>query len=544
MLASAEEKTDKPAEEGEHAPAQITRRAGIVGAGTLVSRVLGLGRDQVLAFAFTVSQTDAFWIAFTIPNLLRQLVAEGAVQSAVIPVLAQVREKEGEARAKSFFQAIRGLSTLVLLVLTALGMFFAPQLVELFATGFKHSPEQFERTVTLTRWLFPYLLTIGTVALGVAALNTYRRFVVSSFAPALLNVAFIACALGLSGVLAIHGYDPILSMALGALLGGVLQMIAQWPSLAAIGYASPPRFALRDPAVREVLRRMGPVCIGLGIYYIDVIIGRRLLSDLGEGPVSYFNFALRLCDFPQGIFVMALQAATLPSLAALVAKKDERGTAESFAYGMRLALFVGLGASAMLVALAHPIVVMLFQRGKFSALQAEQTALALMAQGAGIWMVACVRQLVTVFYATGDTRTPVVVSALDLVSFIAVAMLLKGSFGHVGISIAVSCASLVQMSLLWWQVKRRLPALENRPIALSALKNGSAALLAGVSSWAVSDVLASALGPGAWARLVPGMAGIFVFCAVFFTLLALLKSEEFSALSGPLLRRLKRRRAA
>lgn len=534
MSASTEEKPGN----SEHAPAQITRRAGIVGLGTLASRVLGLGRDQVLAAAFSAAQTDAFWIAFTIPNLLRQLVAEGAVQSAVIPVLAEVRAKEGDVRARSFFQSLRGLSTVVLVALTGLGVLFAPQLVSVFASGFKNSPEQFERTVTLTRWLFPYLLTIGTVALGVAALNTHRRFLVSSFAPGLLNVAFIVCGLGLSGILAASGLDSVLSMAFGALLGGALQMVAQWPSLAAIGYASPPRFAFGDPAVREVLRRMGPVCIGLGIYYVDVIVGRRLLSDLGEGPVSYFNFALRLCDFPQGIFVMALQAATLPSLAALVAKKDERGAADAFAYGLRIALFVGFAASALLFALAHPIVVLLFQRGKFSALQAEQTALALMAQGAGIWMVACVRQLVSAFYATGDTKTPVVVSACDLLAFITAAVLLKDSLGHVGISLAVTCASAVQMSLLWWRVKRRLPGLQHRPVAISALKNGSAAILAGGVSWAAADFVAAHLGQSPWERAVPGTIGVAAFCTAFFTLAHLFKSEELQALAGPLLRRM------
>ncbi|MCA9639187.1 MAG: hypothetical protein KC492_00800, partial [Myxococcales bacterium] len=278
LAAVAETATADDAEaktSGDEERRQITGRAGVVAAGTLASRGLGLVRDQVLAGIFTRAETDAFFVAFLLPNVLRQLLAEGAVQTAVLPVLAETREKQGEAEARRFFRAMRGLSLTILVVVSVAGVLGAPYLVELFAGGYHQYPGQFERTVTLARWVFPYIFFMGTAALGVAALNTYRRFVATSFAPALLNVAFIFFALALPGWLGASGYERILAMAFGALIGGVLQVIAQWPSLRAIGYFERPSFDFRHPGVRQALKRMGPVLIGVGVYYVDVILARR-----------------------------------------------------------------------------------------------------------------------------------------------------------------------------------------------------------------------------------------------------------------------------
>src|SRR6185503_15612204 len=209
-------------------------------AGTLFSRLLGLVRDQTIAAVFSRGVTDAFFVAFTIPNVLRQLLAEGAVQSAVLPVLTKTREEQGEAEAKRFFRATRGLSLSVLLATSLLGVLLAPQLVELFAAGYSQLPGQTERTVSLTRWVFPYIFFMGTAALGTAALNTNQRFVATSFAPGLLNVAFIVCSLTLPGWLLATGYDGAMALAIAVLVGGVLQVVAQWPSLRAIGYFERP----------------------------------------------------------------------------------------------------------------------------------------------------------------------------------------------------------------------------------------------------------------------------------------------------------------
>ncbi len=525
-MTSSESRALEASRKDEHRA--ITGRAGIVALGTLVSRIFGLGRDLVLAALFTRPETDAFMIAFTIPNTLRQLLAEGAVQTAVLPVLTKTRETEGDAAARRFFAAMRGLSLAVLAVVSVLGVVFARPLVELFATGFHDEPGQFERTVTLTRWLFPYIVFMGTAALGAAALNAAKRFVVTAFAPGLLNVACIASALALTPWLRATGNEPILAMAWGALAGGVLQMVAQWPSLSKIGYFDRPRFDLAHSQVRVVLKRMGPVLLGLGIYLVDVVIARRFLSEFGVGAQTYFGFALRLCDFPQGIFVMAIQTAALPSLAALAARGDDDALESTYAFGVRLALFVALAATALYVVLAEPIVALLFQRGQFGATATHETARALVAQGLGIWTVALVRQLVAVYFAVGDTRTPVLVSLLDLIAFIVLAVVLGKSLGHVGIGLAVTGSSFVQMSLLFLWLRRHLKSRRFGEIARSAAKTLAAAV-AGAALGVLASRFALRIAAGSFAEhAAPGIAGALVFLVAFFVAARLLGSDELA----------------
>ena len=514
---------------GQQERQQIARRAGVVAAGTLASRMLGLVRDQVMAAMFSLAVTDAFTIAFLLPNVLRQLLAEGAVQSAVLPVLSATREREGDAATKRFFAAVRGLSLCLLTLVTVLGIVFAPLLVDLFAPGFREQPGQFERTLSFTRGVFPYLFFMGTAALGVAALNSYHRFAAAAFAPLLLNVAFVALALAMPAWLVQRGYDPGLALVCAALVGGVLQVLAQWPSLAKIGFLTRPSLEFGHPGVREVLRRMGPVLIGTGVYYVDTLLARRFLSELGEGAPSYFNWALRLCDFPQGIFVMALQSAALPSLARLAAKQDGDELSRTFSFGLRLALFVAVPATALCMVLAEPLVVLLFQRGAFDANSAHETGRALVAQAAGIWLVAAVRQLVAVYYAFGDTRTPVVVASLDLLAFIAAALLLRGPFGHVGVSLAVSCASAVQAGLLWWWLKRHLKQRRTAEILSSFARIVVAAAIAAAAAWAVARLFS--------ALQLRAVIGSAVFALSYFAAALLLRCRELEVVSARLRRR-------
>jgi putative peptidoglycan lipid II flippase len=499
------------AEEGKRERGQLVARAGVVAIGTLASRVLGLVRDMVLAALFDRDATDAWWVAFTIPNALRSLLGEGAIASAVVPVLSEKLAKEGDDAARSFFARVRGASLVALVVVTAGGMLFARPLTEFFATGYHDRPGEFERTVALTRTVFPYIFFMGTAALGMAALNANRRFAVAAFAPGLLNVALIAAALA-APVLAAR--DPVHVLAYGALAGGLLQVVAQWPALRRIGYASRPRFVL-DADVRAVLRRIAPLTLGIGIYYVDLILSRRFLSELGTGAQSYFSWAMRLCDFPQGIFVMALSTAALPSLSTLAAKGARGEMARTWAHGMGLAMFVAIPASAAVVALGEPLVVALFQRGAFDAVAAHETARALAWQGGAIWTVAAVRQTVPALYALGDTRTPVVVSALDLGAFIALALLLRGPMGHVGISVAVAGSSAVQMVLLLVGLRRRLGTLEERLLVGSAARTLGASGLAAVAGWGTATLVAPDGPSGALRRSLPGVAGMTVFVGVF-----------------------------
>jgi putative peptidoglycan lipid II flippase len=535
---------DGPRSEREGAERRsIATNAGIVGAGTLMSRLLGLVRDQTIAAVFSRGVTDAFFVAFTIPNVLRQLLAEGAIQNAVLPVLVNVREREGEDAARRFFRAIRGISLLALLAVTAAGVGFAPVLVDLFAGGYADVPGQLERTVLLTRWVFPYIVCMGTAALGSAALNTHGRFVATSFAPGLLNISFVAFALVLPGLLGARGYDTGLALAFGALAGGVLQVVAQWPSLRRIGYLEAPLFDLRHPGVREVLRRMGPMLFGIGVYYIDVLLARRFLSELGLGAQSYFTWAMRLCDFPQGIFVMALQAAALPSLARLAARGEMDELGRTFAFGMRLALFVAIPATALFVGLSEPLVVLLFQRGEFGAESATETARALVAQGAGVWLIAAVRQLLGVYYAVGDTRTPVLVAAVDLVVFVALALALRGPMGHVGVSWAVTGSGAVQALLLLVFAGRHVPSLRAGDVLVSLARVLVASAIGVVAGRAVAGALAPGPDAGGLARALPGLAGAVAFGVLFLLAAALMRSPELGTLGRELARRLGRRRS-
>jgi putative peptidoglycan lipid II flippase len=523
--------------EGQVERAKLVGRASVVGAGTLLSRLLGLGRDMALAALFTREETDAFFVAFTIPNALRQLLGEGAVSSALVPVLSQKLAQEGDDAAKSFFARARGASLVALVLVTALGMLGARVLADLFASGYRDRPEEFERTVAMTRLVFPYIFFMGTAALGMAALNAKRKFAVAAFAPGLLNVAFLVAAFLLPSRLAAAGVDRAYAMCFGALLGGALQVIAQWPALRRIGYAARPVFDLADPGVREVLRRIAPMTFGIGVYYIDLVLSRRFLSELGTGAQSYFSWAMRICDFPQGIFVMALSTAALPSLSTLAAKGEKTELALTFAHGMRLALFVAIPASVALVCVGHPLVVLLFERGQFSALASAETARALAWQGGAIWTVAAVRQTVPVFYALGDTRTPVVVSALDLCAFIALAVWLKGPLGHVGISVAVAGSSGVQMLLLLAGLRRKLGRVGLSGIISSSLRTLLASLVAGAAAWGAASWMAASVGErSAW----PGLAAAVVFATAFVLAAWGARSSELRGLLAGVRRRLAR----
>ena len=272
-------------EAAQHERRSLLARAGIVGAGTFLSRLLGLGRDMALAAVFTRGETDAFFVAFTIPNALRQILGEGAVSGAVVPVLAGKLAKPGpdaEADAMRFFARVRGASLVMLTIVTAAGMVFARPLCELFASGYHQRPDEFDRTVDLTRVVFPYIFFMGTAALGMAALNAKRKFAVAAFAPGLLNVAFLIATFTLPPLLVANDLDRSYAIAIGALLVGLLQVVARWPALRAVGFHGRPVLDFRDPGVRDVLRRIAPLTFGIGVYYVDLVLSRRFLSELPD----------------------------------------------------------------------------------------------------------------------------------------------------------------------------------------------------------------------------------------------------------------------
>jgi putative peptidoglycan lipid II flippase len=518
---------------------RIVGRAGVVGVGTLFSRLLGFARDAVIAALFPLRDTDVFWAALAIPTAFRGLFAEGAVSSAVVPVLSERLATGGDEAARAFFARARGISLIALLVTTVLGIVFAPALTSLFAGGYSDS-DKLTLTTTMTRVMFPYLFFLGTAALGLAALNAKGRFAVAAFAPALFNVGIVAAAFGLRGVFAAHGIEPSLSIAIGATVGGALQVVAQLPALRKLGYLSRPILDLSDPHVRAMLRRIGPMAFGLGVYYIQIALSRRFLSEMGDGRMSYFNWGARLCDLPQGIFVMAISSATLPSLATFAAKGELDELVTTWSHGMRLALFVAVPCSVAFIAIGEPIVALVFERGHFSSEASHETARALAWQGGAIFSGAAARQLVPAFYALGDTRTPVIVSVASLVAFVVLSYLLSAPLGHVGISIGVAGSSVVQTTLLAFAFRRRMGRLNGGEIARSAGKVVIASAVAAIVSAVVATFLVRTL-PGRLGRSLPGVVAIIAFGVLFVVSAKVLRARELHEMMAPIRRRLGRR---
>jgi putative peptidoglycan lipid II flippase len=511
-------------------------RAAIVAAGTLASRLLGLLRDIVLAACFRREETDAFFVAFTIPNALRQILGEGAISGAVIPALSKELDTKGEAEAQSLFAKIRAVSLLALLVTSAAGCLLAFPVTMLFASEARVHPGQFERTAELTRTVFPYLFFAGSTALGAAALNASKKFGIAAFAPALLNVGFLICAIGLPSYFKARGIDPAQAMVAGALLGGVLQVAVQLPALQKAGYLKRPQLDLRDARVTGILKRIAPMFLGTGVYYIDLILSRQFLAGLPQGSQSYFTWASRLVDFPQGIFVMAISTAALPSLSLLAAKEDKSELRSTFAYGMRLSLFVAIPCSVVLIALGEELVTLLFAHGAFGRQDAAETARSLWFQGGAIFAVTGVRQATSAFYALGDTKTPVWISIADLMVFLVLAIALRAPLGHAGVSAAVGGSSLAQMVLLLWFLRKPMGGIAGKEVLSSASKVVFASLLAGLSAYGASGWL----GRGALGAIV----GMFAFSVVFLLAAYGAKCTELDAILLGLKKKLARRRTS
>jgi len=467
----------------------MARSASVVGLFTLASRILGLIRDAVVAAYYPKADTDAFFIAFRIPNVLRRLTGEGALTVAFIPVFTEYLGRRGEDEARGMLASTLGLALLVMAGLSALGTALAPWVVHAFAYGFVG--DQYTLAVLLTRIMFVFLLTTGLTALSMGVLNTRRHFAAPALAPALLNaviISFVVAGTPLSGR---AGLPPIVALAVGVVAGGAAQVVLQLPFLRRKGMLVGPRFDWRHPGVRRVGALMLPAVFGLAIYEINTIIAGQFASFLPEGSISYLYYAGRLIEFPMGIFVVALATVAMPSLSSHAAAGDTAALKETYRYALRMALFIILPATAGLAALAEPITSVLFQRGQFTHAMATQTALTLLGFLVGMWAGAGVRQTVPVFYALQDTKTPVKVAALSLVVYVATALLLYRRLATFGLALAVSLSSVANFSVLLLLLRVRLGRLGLRRITTSGFK----ALVASAGCAAVAWLVAR---PGDW----------------------------------------------
>lgn len=450
---------------------RLAKSAAVIGAGILSSRVLGLVREMVIARTFDKSVTDLFFVAFTIPNALRQVVGEGAVSGAFVPVFTEVEAREGKTGSATFAADLYGTMLVLLLGLSTLGVLCAPALIWAYGDGY----EGWRRDlgVTLTRWVFPYILFAGLGAVAMGALNARRRFAAPAFAPAMLNVAVISAALLLAPQMQRWGMQPVTSLCVGALLGGVLQLLFVVPVLRREGLPLLPRFR-QSPHVRKCFRLMVPLLAGMGVYQLNIVLSRRFASELQVGAQSYLYYAQRLTDVPLAVFSIAIASAALPTLASLRAAGNHQAVETTFLRALRLSLFVALPSAAVLIVLAEPLIALFLEGGPFGALETEQTAAALLPYGIAIAAVAVLRVTLPVFHAYNDTKTPVLASAANLAVFVAGSLLLMPSLAHVGIAVAAALASFIQLAALLVLLKRKIPTLSLLPLAPFALRLGVA----------------------------------------------------------------------
>ena len=445
---------------------KILRATFIVGGGTFISRIFGYIRDMVVASFFgTGMAADAFFVAFRLPNLLRRLIGEGSMTVSFIPVFTDYVKKGNRREIEHFLASCFSLLICLLLMVSAAGVLLAPYLVRLIAPGFIRFPEKFALTVSLTKIVFPYIFFISLVAFSMGILNTYRVFFPPSFSPVLLNLSMIGSVIFLYRFF----HPPIYTLAVGVLIGGVLQLAFQLPFL--VRHGVPFRFTWNPhhPGLRKVIALMGPSIIGIAVYQITVFINTLLASFLPSGSVSYLYYADRLMQFPLGIFAIAMGTAALPSFSSL-SGEDTVPLGKAIGFTLRMIFMISIPASVGLILLREPIIGILFQRGAFTALSRRATAQALLGYAVGLFAVSGVRIVVPGFYALKDAKTPVRVAIAALAANILLGIILMFPLKHLGLALATSFSSILNLSLLMAILSRRLRTLQWLPIGKSLLE--------------------------------------------------------------------------
>ncbi len=517
---------------------RIAHAAGLISVATFISRILGYMRDMVLAFYFgATGLSDTFFIAFRIPNLLRELFAEGSMSAAVIPVLTQYHGREGMEGAR---RLVRALFTFVLFavgIVSLLGIVFTPAVVTVIAPGFRADAGKFAMTVYLARIMFPFLLFISLSALLMGALNARRVFFIPALAPAILNVAIIGTTVALSGTLA----RPITAVAIGVTLGGFLQFAFQTPSFLREGYSLRPDYGFSHPGLRQVFGLVMPATLGMAVSQINILVSSILASYLPAGSVTYLFYSMHLIQFPLGVFGVAMGMAVLPTLSEHARQGDMQKLREDFAFSLRLLFFLTVPAMAGLIALREPIVSALFQRGRFDYGATAGTASALLFYAAGIWSMVGVRVVASAFYSMQDTKTPVKVAVAALTTNIVLSLLLMGPMSYRGLALANALASVVNFTALFYLLRKRLGRVGARGSRRSFLKVSAASAVMGITGWAL-------LRGGLWG--MPGMAiekagilggGILLSIGVYLIMCRILKSEEMGFMWGMIRDRFGRR---
>jgi putative peptidoglycan lipid II flippase len=441
----------------------LFKSASLVSLMTLASRVTGLVRDLLMASMFGASaMTDAFNVAFRLPNMFRRLFAEGAFSQAFVPVLGTTKAQDGEAATRLLVDRVSSVLLAVLLLTCAVGVLGAPLLVWAMASGLEQDPRGYNAAVVMARWMFPYIGFMSLVALGAGILNTWKRFAVPAFTPVLLNVAMILAAWLGAPWFAAMGIEPIYAMVMGVIGGGVLQLGLQMAALRRMGLLPRPRLGIQalraawaDPGTRRVAHLMGPALLGVGVAQLSALINLQIASHLAPGSVSWMSYAERLMEFPTAMLGVALGVVLTPQLVAAHASKDTARYSSMLDWGLRLVVLVSVPCTVALLVFGQPLVATLYQRGAFSAQDVHQTTTALMGYGAGLIGLVAIKVLAPGFYASQDIRTPVRIAIMVLVLTQVLNLVFVPLFAHAGLTLAIGAGALINAGALLAGLRRR-----------------------------------------------------------------------------------------
>jgi putative peptidoglycan lipid II flippase len=511
---------------------------------TLASRILGVVREQVLASLFGAGNAmDAYNVAFRIPNLVRDLFAEGAMSSAFVPAFTRHLTTDGKASAWRLGNLVINALLVITGVLVVLGIVFARPLVEIFAGAYGDVPGKFELTVLLTRIMLPFLTFVAVAAAVMGMLNSLHRFFIPALSPSMFNVATIICAFTLVPLMPALNLPAIAGIAIGTSLGGIAQLALQWPSLRREGFTYRPVLDWRDESLRRVLILMGPGTIGLAATQVNVFVNTVLATGQGTGAVSWLNYAFRLMYLPIGLFGVSIATATLPAVSRHTARDEPHAVRGTIADGLSLMMMLNVPATVGLIVLATPIVRVIFERNAFTPADTAATAAALQFYSIGLLGYSVVRITSPIFYALGENLTPVKVSVVTVLANAALNILLARSLGYRGLALGTSIAALFNAATLLVLLRRRLHGLEGRRVAASFARIAVASVAMGIATVAVDRALSVWL-PGQ-ALIVDVMrlgAAIGVALVVLAAAAHLLRIKEFGEGLALLKRRLVRPR--
>ncbi len=440
----------------------LFKSASTVSLLTLASRITGLARELLIASTFGASAlTDAFNVAFRIPNLFRRLFAEGAFSQAFVPVLAASREQQGVEATRHLIDRVATLLLWVLLLTSLVGVLAAPWLVWVMASGLKQSPEGMQAAVFMTRWMFPYIAFMSLVALAAGILNTWKKFAVPAATPVLLNVSMIGAAYVGAPQFQAWGWPPIYALAAGVMLGGALQLGVQWPALRRLGMLprigvslAACRDAFRDEGTQRILKLMAPALLGVSVAQISLLINTQVASHLAPGSVSWLSYADRLMEFPTALLGVALGVVLMPQLAAAKASGDSARYSAMLDWGLRIVVLLAVPCAVALLVFAKPLVTVLYHYGAFTAQDVMQTSVALMGYGLGLLGLVAIKVLAPGFYASQDVRTPVRIAVVVLVVTQVLNLVLVPLLAHAGLALAIGLGALINAGWLLVGLRR------------------------------------------------------------------------------------------